>query len=46
VHETVETVHTLPRADVAGVDAPVAAVPAPTPAPMAWHGPDVPPPEA
>ena len=47
VHETVETVHTLPRAEVAGTDAPGApAAPPPSPAPMAWHGPDVPPPEA
>ncbi|MFM8873767.1 MAG: hypothetical protein ACKOJI_10525, partial [Phycisphaerales bacterium] len=43
VHETVETVHTLPRTDSAGADAPA---PAPAPTPMAWHGPDVPPPEA
>ncbi|MFM8816749.1 MAG: hypothetical protein ACKOHI_02520, partial [Phycisphaerales bacterium] len=42
VHETVETVHTLPRTDSAGADAP----PAPAPAPMAWQGPDIPPPEA
>lgn len=46
VHETVETVHTLPRADAVGADAPAAAVPPPAPAPLEWHGPDVPPPEA
>jgi hypothetical protein len=46
VHETVETVHTLPRADAAEADARTAAALPPTPAPAAWDGPDVPPPEA
>ena len=46
VHETVETVHTLPRAEAAEADARAAAALPPAPAPAAWDGPDVPPPEA